>query len=103
MLATELPDGAGAATPEKDEATGQGGFRGAEKDVKRNCADGLDFAQLARQKRLASVRARLALKNYSLREMACGALLISRLDRSAHCNDFDGMALFLRRSGGGAR
>lgn len=102
MNNTELPDGAGIATPEKSEATGQGGFRGAEQSGKPNCADGLEFAQLARQKRLASGRAHLALKSYSLHELACGGFLIARWDRTTQCSDLGAVAAFLRRIGGAA-
>ncbi len=102
MTNTELPDGAGTATPEKGEATGQGGFRGTEQNGRPNCADVQEPAQQARQKRLASIRVHLALKSHSLHELTCGGLLIARWDRAAHCSDLGAVAAFLRRIGGAA-
>ena len=90
-----LPYGAGSATPKKDEATGQGGFKGQGSTHTPDCAE-----DLAQRKELARLGAHLALAGFNLHELAGGAFLIARWDRTAHCSDLRAVAGFLRRIGG---
>ena len=94
-----LPYGAGSATPEKGEALSRDesaqGFKGQGSTDNPDCAE--DLAQRKEQARLG---AHLARKGYSLHELAGGAFLIARWDRTAHCSDLRAVAGFLRRIGG---
>jgi hypothetical protein len=54
----------------------------------------------AERKEVATLAARLALRKFSLHELACGGYLIARWDRTVHCSDLQAVAAFLRRIGG---
>ena len=52
------------------------------------------------RKQQSTLAARLALRKYTLHELACGGFLIARWDRTAHCSDLGAVVAFLRRLGG---
>ncbi len=53
----------------------------------------------AERKAYALLAAQLALKGYSLYELACGGFLIARWDRSVHCSDLGCARAFYERLG----
>jgi hypothetical protein len=51
-------------------------------------------------KAFATLQAQLALRGFSLTELAGGGYLVSRWDRTGHLNDLRSVREFLRRVGG---
>lgn len=92
MMKIMLPYRARTVTPEKDEATGQGGFKGQDSTDTPDCGE-----ELAQRIAIARLAAHLALPGFSLHELTGGGFLISRWDRTAHCGDLRAVSAFLRR------
>ena len=59
-----------------------------------------DFAE--ERKAQATLAAMLALRGFSLLEIAGGGYLVARWDRSAHCSDLAQVRAFYQRAVGGA-
>ena len=53
------------------------------------------------RKACATLAAQLALKGYSLHELASGGFLITRWDRNLHCSDLGGVRAFYGRLSAG--
>lgn len=51
------------------------------------------------RKSFATLAAQLAIRGYSLHELACGGYLIARWDRTLHCSDLGGVRAFYGRLG----
>lgn len=54
----------------------------------------------AERKAQATLTAMLALRGYSVHELACSGFFVSRWDRSMHCSDLAQVRAFYRRIGG---
>ena len=52
------------------------------------------------RKAQTTLAALLALRGYSLHELACGGFLVARWDRTLHCSDLAGVRAFYERLGG---
>lgn len=53
----------------------------------------------ADRKHLATLTAHLALKGFSLHELACGGFLVARWDRTLRCPDLHAVRAFCHRAG----
>jgi hypothetical protein len=86
------------APPQRDEAPAGDAAKGFGGDHQRNSTDILaEPTDLG--KRYATLGALLALKGFSLHELAGGGFLIARWDRTTHCPDLHGVTRFARSVG----
>ena len=99
MTTITKPSRAGRATPEMDEATGQGGFREQGQRESRSDSDVIVDGLQPCVERTARLRAELAQRGFELRQLPNGAYMVHRWGRAAHLTDLDGVAQFARRVG----
>lgn len=71
--------------------------------IEANTKDEPIFAEFsADRKARATLAAMLAIRGFSLLELACGGYLVARWDRTVHCSDLAQVRAFYQRAIGGA-
>ena len=88
-----------AAPPRKDDGPGVGSTEAAELS---NVCTPIVSVQADERNAQSTLAALLALRGFSLHELAGGGFLVARWDRTLHCSDLAGVRAFYGRLGGAA-
>lgn len=102
MTPTQMPAGAGPATPESDEALNRANGQGPGEQDRTDSQHSADAADCAQRcgKDFERLRAQLALAGgFELYALADGTFLVTRWDRSRPLHDLQAVEAFARQVG----